>query len=262
MSVILINAGLSFLTAGLWISLSTWVAERLGTKTGGVVALLPSTVLVSLLFVAFTMGSHFAAEAALTVPLGMAINSIFLLVFVAIANRGLLTSISLSLLIWALLALFFRWLNLKSMLIILTVFLAVVVTAYRILEHVLNVESISKREQPFRISTLLYRALFAGSIVAFTVVISKVAGHFWTGIFSTFPAVMLTSMVILTRAQGIDFAKATAKTMILASGNIVVYALAVSMLYPKMGLLVGTFIAFSLSVVFLIMILPILRRSR
>jgi len=208
------------------------------------------------------MGKHFAAEAALTVPLGMAINSLFLLVFITVSQRGLLVATSISLTAWAFLAISFRFLSIQSTALILVIYLFVLAISYVVLEHKLKVESVSKRNQPFKWQMLVYRALFAGTVVALTVIVSRFAGHFWTGIFSTFPAVMLTSMVILTRSQGIDFAKATAKTMILASGNIVVYALSVNYLYSIWSLGVATLVAFLLSALFLIAIYPFLRRTR
>ena len=86
--------------------------------------------------------------------------------------------------------------------------------AYYILEHITKIKSVARQDQKFRISLIFYRALFAGTVVGSTVIISRFAGHFWTGIFSTFPAVMLTSMVILTRAQGPDFARADRKSVV------------------------------------------------
>jgi hypothetical protein len=42
----------SFLAGGIWIGASTLLAERLGSKKGGLVTNLPSTILVALVFVA------------------------------------------------------------------------------------------------------------------------------------------------------------------------------------------------------------------
>jgi uncharacterized membrane protein (GlpM family) len=262
METVYINALLSFVVAGTWISLSTWLAERLGTKTGGVIALLPSTILVSLLFVALTVNKDFAADAALSVPLGMAINSIFLTAFVFLLRMGLVKATAVSLVVWGCCALFFRQLQIESVIVTTIIFGVVMSTSYYILEHVAKIRSVAKRDQKFRVSLIFYRALFAGTVVGSTVIISRFAGHFWTGIFSTFPAVMLTSMVILTRAQGADFARATAKTMILSSGNIVVYAFAVNYLYKTMSLGLATLLAFILAILFLVLLSPLLARSK
>jgi hypothetical protein len=262
MDPIYINVILSFVVAGTWISLSTWLAERLGTKTGGVIALLPSTILVSLLFVALTVNKEFAANAALSVPLGMAMNSISLTAYVLMLKKGLVKATVLSIAIWVLCALFFRQLRIESVIVTTIIFIVVMSSSYYFLEHIAKIRSVAKRDQKFRVSLIFYRALFAGAVVGSTVIISRFAGHFWTGIFSTFPAVMLTSMVILTRAQGPDFARATAKTMILSSGNIVVYAFAVNYLYKITSLTVATIAAFFLAVLYLVVLSPLLVRSK
>ena len=262
MSTVVYNVILSFIIAGVWISVSTWIAERLGTKLGGVLALLPSTILVSLLFVAITVGKEYAANAALSAPLGMALNCIFLTVFVFTLNKGLVKATIISLIVWICCALFFQQLNIQSVVVTTTIFIVIMSTTYFILEHVAKIKSVAKREQKFRISLILYRAIFAGSVVGTTVIISQFASHFWTGIFSTFPAVMLTSMVILTRSQGKDFARATAKTMILASENIVVFAFGVNYLYKITNIALATFLSFIFAVVYILILMPLLIRSK
>ena len=108
----------------------------------------------------------------------------------------------------------------------------------------------------------MVRAVFAGTVVGITVIISTFAESFWTGIFSTFPAVMLSTMTILTISQGATFARAVGKTMVLASVNIVVYAIAVYWLYPPLGALWGTILAFLLALLLILMIRPLLQKMR
>ncbi|MDD2564457.1 MAG: DUF3147 family protein [Salinivirgaceae bacterium] len=262
MGFILLNAALSFVIAGTWISLATWGAERLGSKIGGVLTLLPSTILVSLLFVAITSDNHFAAKVALTVPLGMTMNTLFLFAFVTFAKKGLAKTIFIALMVWAAIALVFSILNIQSVIYTTLIYGLITIAVYIIMEHVVKIKSVAKQKQSFNLSLLFTRALFSGTIVALTVILSGFVGHFWTGILSTFPAVMLTSMVILTRSQGIDFARATAKTMILASGNIVVYAFAVNYLYQTTNLVFATILSFLAALLYVIAILPLLSRSR
>ncbi len=262
MSSIVYNTILSFTIAGIWVSISTWIAERIGTKLGGVLALLPSTIFVSLLFVAITINKEYAANAALSVPIGMAMNSIFLLVFVFTLNKGLTKAVIISLIVWCLCALFFKQLNIQSVVVTTIIFTIIMSSSYYILEHVVKIKSVKKRYQKFRMSLILYRALFAGSVVGITIIISRFVSHFWTGIFSTFPAVMLTSMVILTRSQGRDFARATAKTMILASGNIVVFAFGINYLYKLTNIMLGSFLAFIFAIIYILLLSPLLIRSK
>jgi uncharacterized membrane protein (GlpM family) len=101
------------------------------------------------------------------------------------------------------------------------------------------------------------RAVFAGGIVAAVVLISGFAPPYLTGIISTFPAVLLSTMVILVRNQGIGFARATGKILVLSSSNIVVYAIAVYYAFPAFGIIIGTVVAFCVAFVWILMLRPV-----
>jgi hypothetical protein len=45
---------LSFIVGSLWVTLTTLSAERFGSKVGGLIGVLPSTVVIALLFIGFT----------------------------------------------------------------------------------------------------------------------------------------------------------------------------------------------------------------
>ncbi|MDI9559183.1 MAG: DUF3147 family protein, partial [Pseudomonadota bacterium] len=45
---------LSFIVGSLWITMVTILAEKYGTRIGGLMAGLPSTILISLFFIAWT----------------------------------------------------------------------------------------------------------------------------------------------------------------------------------------------------------------
>jgi hypothetical protein len=46
-NIFLLKLALSFIVGSLWITMGTVLAERYGTKIGGLVAGLPSTILIS-----------------------------------------------------------------------------------------------------------------------------------------------------------------------------------------------------------------------
>ena len=57
-----IKFGLSFLVGGVWVTLSSVAAERFGSKAGGLIGGLPSTIVVTLLFIGLTQSAERAAE--------------------------------------------------------------------------------------------------------------------------------------------------------------------------------------------------------
>jgi len=78
---------LSFILAGAWISGATLLGERLGSKKAGLIANLPSNIVLSLIFMALTSGPGMRRNDR-GVPVGMAIDTLFVLVFMLVVKRG------------------------------------------------------------------------------------------------------------------------------------------------------------------------------
>lgn len=258
--VLLLKTITSFVVAGLWIGGFTLLAERLGSKKGGLIANLPSTILIALIFVALVQDAGFAARATDAVPIGMLIDTLFLLLFILLLKYGLIKTVVLSLGTWFVLAFLAQKIHLSNILLNIILYVITAVAAYVLLEYGSKIPAKGKSRKKYTPGSLLIRALFAGSVVAGTTIISTFAGTYWVGLFSTFPAVMLSSMVILTVNQGADFARATGKVMILSSTNIIVYAYGVSLTYPGPGVLAGTVISFGMSFLWVLLLHPLIRK--
>lgn len=250
----------SFIVAGIWIGGATLLAERLGSKKGGLISNLPSTILIALVFVALVQDPTFAAQAADAAPIGMLIDTLFLLVFILLLKYGLKKTVLLSLSTWFVLAFLANKIHLSNIVLNIILYFIVAVSIFFLLEYVVKIPAKEKNWKKYSPGSLLIRALFAGSVVAGTIIISTFAGTYWVGLFSTFPAVMLSTMVILTVNQGINFARATGKIMILSSTNIIVYALGVSFTYPRMGVVLGTIVSFGSAFLWVLLLHPLIKR--
>jgi len=249
---------LSVVLSGLLISFFTLLSERLGTRLGGMVSNLPSTLLVSLLFIALTKGAEFASAATHTVPLGMILSTLFLFTFLLLLPKGLWIAVAGSLLTYVTLAIgasHFEWITRLGWTI---VYGLVAITCWILAEKKLKIVSAKPIERRYNLSQILIRAAFAGSVVGSSVLIAQYGSPFWTGIFSTFPAVMLSSMVILTITAGAAFARGLGKIMLLASTNIVVYGYLIGIFYPTIGIVAGTLLAFMVAAGWVILLKPIL----
>jgi hypothetical protein len=251
---------ISFGVAGVWIGGATLIAERLGSRKGGLLSNLPSTVLIALVFVALVKDAGFAARAAEAVPMGMLIDTLFLLVFILTLKSGLIRSVIISLGTWFILAFLARQIRLSNITINIALYVLVTVASFLILEFGFDIPPQKNRGKKFTPAAILLRAAFAGSVVAGTILISGFAGTYWVGLLSTFPAVMLSTMVILTVNQGPDFARATGKIMILSSTNIIVYALGVHIAYPALGIPAGTVLAFLGAFLWVLLLFPLIAR--
>jgi hypothetical protein len=261
-SLFLQQLALSVLIAGLWISGATLLSERLGSKLGGMVSNMPSTILVSLLFIGITQGTPFATETTATIPLGMSLSTLFLFAFIALLPRGLTRAVADSLGTWLVLALAASLFQETGRITWTVLYFVIALTTYLLAERVLHIPAMGRTGKSFSLSQVGLRALFAGSVVGTAILVARTGSAFWAGIFSTFPAVMLSSMVILTLSAGPAFARATGKIMLLASTNIVIYGYFCGLLFPVAGLAGGTALSFFIAVGWIWLLRPLIRRGR
>ena len=259
--LILSRTLLSFLIAGVWISFATLAGEKFGSRLGGLITNLPSNIVVSLLFIALTKGTSFAAETASSVPLGMAISVSFVVVFSALLPLGIFPSIVGSLTVWFVLGYLGSSIRIGPM-ESLVIYMGVCIGGFLVMEFILKIPSVPKRKIHYNLKNQILRALFAGSVVAGAVLIAQVSLPQVTGIAASFPAVMLSTLTILYLSQGMEFSRATAKILVLSSSNIIVYVYATAYLYPRVGLVLGTLLAFLAAIGWSTLFIPISRKIK
>ncbi|MBN1150401.1 DUF3147 family protein [candidate division WOR-3 bacterium] len=241
----------SFFVAGFWISFTTALAERLGSKTGGLVSNLPSNILVSFVFIALAKNTNYVRNASVSVPVGMTIDTLFLVVFTLFLRFGLATAIISSLVLWFSAAYISCSISLHNYGLNLIIYLAVTGVSFLILEKALKIRSKPGDLKRYSCSQIFFRAFFAGSVVSTVVALSEFLGPQSIGIIATFPAVLLSTMVILTVSRGNEFARSTAKILVLSSTNIIVYIFSVYLTYPVIGIIFGTIVSFAVSLFYI-----------
>ncbi len=233
------------MVGGIWVTMSSVAAERFGSKVGGLIGGLPSTIVVTLLFIGQTQSAERAAESAVIVPLVMGVNGIFVMVFIFLSRRGLTPALTGALLTWFCLASLLMVLNIRALWISILGWLLLAVGCFLVVEKGMKIVSQGRKATRYTAAQIGGRAALSGTVVAFAVLMSKVAGPLAGGIFATFPAVFLSNLIISYRSGGAVFASAVAKSL-MVSGMITVpiYALLVWYFYPRVGLGFGTLIAF------------------
>lgn len=242
---------LSFVLAGVWISGATLLGEKLGSKRAGLITNLPSNILLSLIFMALTLGPDYAAATTKGVPVGMTIDTLFTFIFILVAKKGLGKAISISLIVWAITAyVFIKLIPPLGMAGAIGLYVLVTALCFILAEGVLHIRSVPHKETTFSWKQILLRALFAGTVVAGAVTIAQFAPPYMTGILATFPAVLSSTLVIFTLSQGADFARATGKILILSSSNIIIYAWIAGLTFPSLGPWIGTILSFATSVAY------------
>jgi hypothetical protein len=250
----------SFTVAGVWIGAATIVSERCGSKVGGLIVNLPSNIVTSFIFITLTQSLAFTASAARAVPVGMAINNFVMLLFMLGVRRGIGGATALAFAGWIAMVLLAHTAGLPGWKLGSLLFLISVIVVFFLMERGLGLRTQSPRRVRYSAAQVASRMVFAGSVVAVSVILAHSAGPYWAGLFSTFPAVMMSTLVILSLAQGPAFAGGVAKILVLSSANILAFALVAEVAYPRVGLLAGTVLAYGAAVLWVVLLRPLVAK--
>ncbi len=231
-----------FIAAAVVIIISV-IAERYGTIKGGILGTLPSTVVVAFLFIAFNEGTSHAAESVAVVAAEMGVNVLFLLLFTLLIHRSLLQALTGAFTAWAVLSFLLYYYNIDSILLSVAIYILSFIFCFIVLEKIKKIQSLGTVPVTYTPLKIGFRGVLAGIVIAFAVYLSNI-GAVLSGIFSAFPVIFLSTMVIATREHGPDFASAMAKSMVFGSPSVVCYAAAIYFFYPLYGIITGTIAAF------------------
>jgi hypothetical protein len=239
---------ISFLVGGVWLMSVSVIAERFGSRLGGIIGGMPSTVLIALFFIGLNQGPDFAAKATIVTPAAFIINSYFLLLLAVNAARGYLATMLVAWSFWLITMGSLIAFHLDSWIVSLAIWLVGLVVLCWLVTKSISLHNEKLPPIKFTAGQLFGRSLFAGLVIASAVVISKYAGEVVGGIFAAFPAMYLTTFTILYFARGPKFTQSTsAPLMISASVNAVAYCIAAYYLYPRLGIYLGTLAAYVVS---------------
>lgn len=240
-SIFLIKLGLSFLVGGIWITTSTLAAERFGSKIGGLIGGFPSTILVALFFIGLTQTPADAAAATTIVPLAMGLNGLFLISFLLLIRRGLAVGVGGGLVAWFGLAAPLIRLNPSLFWLNVVIWLSLVTVFYFVSEKAMTIRSREGARMSYTLSQIIQRAVGGGGVIAFAVLMGKLGGPAYGGVFASFPALFLSSLIITYQTGGVDFSRAMAKALLVSGTfNVAFYGVAVRYTYPWLGLYGGT----------------------
>ena len=239
---------LTALVGGSWVVMSTIIAERAGTKLGGVIAGLPSSSLMAFLFIGWTQSPEAAAQATTLAPLTVGFVALFNVVYALLYPVSFGLALAGALGVWLVLALGLLASNVNSYAVSLLGLVALSILAYWVLEKVLDIPSQGHRDVHYTPGQLAFRGLFGGAVIAIAVLTAKLGGPTIGGVFAVFPNVMLATMIVNHINHGRSFSVAVVKSMTFSAAiNVTLYVTAVRYLYPPCGLVWGTVLSFALA---------------
>lgn len=241
---------IAFFAGSVWITISTVISEKFGTKLGGVLAGLPSTVVISLFFIGWTQSPLVASESTAIIPFVVGIYTLFIVTYVFVSRFNFYLAILASLAVWFLLSFSLVLLKFSNFAYSLIGFLALLLFSYYALEKKLHITSEGRKAIKYTAQKIAIRAVLSGTVIAFAVTMAKIGGPLLGGMFAAFPAVMLSTAVITYLAHGKSFSHAVMKVlMVSGSVNVVAFAIAVRYTYPRLGLAYGTLSSFAASLI-------------
>ncbi len=252
----------SFIVGSIWITYATILAEKFGSKIGGVLAGMPSTVVIALFFIGWTQNPLAASQATTMVPVVMGISAIFIVIYALLSRFNFILAIVISLAVWFVLALTLVANKFDNFSLSLICFVILLAFSYLMVEHVFQIKSMKGQKYTAYFNNLVVRGLLSGSVIVVAVLGAKFGGPLVGGAFASFPAVMLATIIITHLAQGRTFSLAVIKTLMLSGcTNVVIYATVVRYFYPLFGLILGTVLSFLLSLVLIYFVYQGIKRT-
>jgi uncharacterized membrane protein (GlpM family) len=228
----------------IWVIISTYLAERINGKFGGLILGLPSTAAISLLFIGLTQGIHGALASSKIIPFSSGLYCFYYITYLILTKKGFKVGFIGSLIIWFMFAFFASTFSPHSLFVSIGLWIILITTCiwWTIKNIHINYKIIPKKI----ISIPLWiKAILTGVVISLIVVISKIAGPKWGGIFATFPALATSTYLITIKSGGIEFTRLIAKNILISTTTTIgLFAILCYFIYPISGIILGTIFAY------------------
>lgn len=239
---------LSMLIGGSWVTLTTIIAEKFGPRLGGLISGIPSTALFTYVFIALTQSKQEAIDATTTVPMTVGLYSYFFVAYLFLAKKGVIRALLPAIIVWCFGALFSAVIDIQSFQISILLWALSAVPAGVLIAKYIRTEDVQKTSLQYTWRVIMHRAVLSGLVIATGVLLAKIAGPVWGGIFSTFPALTISTLLI-TNKLGTQFSIRIMKHIFFSIiVNLVIFAAGIRYGYQWLTILWGTVFAFFLTI--------------
>lgn len=247
--IFIIQLIVTFIVGGSFIAFLSFLAEKASEKVAGLIISLPSTVAISFFFIGWALSPQEIGRIAPIVPVGTAAVLMFTITYLYLSKLkmpkkwSILLCLSGSLLVWFACAVPLAVFEFSNLWISLGIYVIFAVISYFLLTIKPKVKEIGVF---LKYSALqkVFRALFAGFIVTLAVFLAKVLGPFWGGVFAIFPAVFMTTLLILHWNYDSNFLFRVWKNSPLGTLVFVVYSVIAMYSFPEFGIVWGSILAY------------------
>jgi len=244
------------------------VAERMSPRHAGLLAGFPLGTGIALYFFGWQQGAQFAADSAVYALSGLSASAALAWGYAQVIVRrgelafmplaiiaGLVTFFVCNLLLQQLPG--YRWISLMVVVAAIVLFRTLLKPIPEVLAATASQQACSER--PWRrwlgskTGSLIFRASMASLTILMITGLSTLLGPERAGLLAAFPVSFFPLMLILHLTYGADVLATTIKHYPDGLGSLVVYTLAVSFLYPVLGIHWGTLVCLLLAAAYLVL---------
>ena len=232
---------LSFIVGFVWITALSIFAERLGTRLGGLIAGIPATMVVALVFIGITTTPAAAVQATISVPFVVGINALFTVLYVYLARKfSAAAALSLALGAWVIAAALFTMSNMQSFTLSIVGYIIFLIVTYLLFAK-LQIKEHSSKKMKYTPFQIVIRGGIGGVVIAGAVLAAHFSGPLLAGVLASFPA-LTVALIIITRMQhDASFTAALLRSFIIGGTvNVIAFVILVRYTYIPLGILWGT----------------------
>ncbi len=229
------------------------IAERVSPRAAGLLSGYPLGAAIALFFFGLEMGPAFASQSAVYTMSGLAATLFFVYVYYKISilckRLSILSSViaAISGYFAAIWLLHFIPLNRIGAVAVPLASIFGFAYLFRRIENV----GIGRKIQ-LNAKVLFVRAIAAGMAVVAITAAARFVDTRWAGLFSAFPVTLLPLLVIVHFTHGVDAVHTVIKNFPHGLGALIIYALTVSVVYPALGIYIGTAASFAAATSYLL----------
>ena len=229
------------------------VAERVSPRVAGILSGYPLGAAIALFFIGLENSPEFASNSAVYTMMGLVATQSFVYLYFraslflkrfSVLGSSLFAIAGYFVVIWLL-----HFIRPGK-------FLAVLIPVASVFFFVYLFKEVKNATIQNRIKLTPKILFFRAFLAAFTIVLitgaAKFVGARWAGLFSAFPITLLPLILIVHLTYDKEHVHTIIKNFPLGLGSLIIYSLAVSIVYPGAGIYVGTLISFAAATAYLL----------
>jgi len=230
------------------------IAEYINPKVSGILSGIPTGTAIILFFYGLEQGPNFASQSSVFNLVGMLGLQVFILIYFLSSKSNSKGNIFISSLLATLgyLITIFLLNQFNFSLLTAIIFPLISIPLFTYLFKKINNSTIKKIKVNPKV--LFLRAIFSSIFILLIIGLAKILGPEWAGLLSAFPTTVFPLILIMHFSYGKEPVHTIIKNIPKGQWAMLVYIPCIFFLYPLLGIYLGTLIAYSLVMLYLLIV--------